>query len=118
MDDARAEEFKKRFRVTIRKLRKGTSQVQLAARLGTAQSNLSHYERLRQMPTLGVIEAVALEIGSPVGKYVAYLYGEEDGLEVSEMPIEAQIRLLPYIDQALLCKRILESLEAELRRLG
>lgn len=71
MNDSQTEDFRKRFRSTLVELMKGCSQVQLAARLGAAQSNLSHYHRLRQMPTLGVIEAVAREIGSPVGKYVA-----------------------------------------------
>ena len=118
MNDLKTEDFRKRFRSTLVDLMKGCSQVQLAARLGTAQSNLSHYHRLRQMPTLAVIEAVAREIGSPVGKYVAYLYGEDEGLEVSEVPIDAQIRALPMIDRVRLCKSLVENLEAEIGRLG
>jgi transcriptional regulator with XRE-family HTH domain len=118
MNELQTENFKKRFRETLRKLRNGHSQVQLAARLGTAQSNLSHYERLRQMPTLDAIEAVALEIGSPVGKYVAYLYGEDEGLEVSEMPIEAQLRLLSMADRVHIVKLLVEDLESEIRRLS
>lgn len=46
------------------------------------------------------------------------LYGEDEGLEVSEVPIDAQIRLLPMIDRVRLCKLLVENLEAEIGRLG